>query len=336
MLSAGANIKQSSDSLKKVSVEYLCNAIRNQTSALASRIQQLQIVRQLDSRQYALLKQQLPYFVCATFNPPFRRSENFAYTEYFIIDIDHISEKDFTENDIKDTIIKDPRTMICFKSPSGDGLKVIMKLSEKCYDAGEYTLFYKIFISLFSLQYGLEQVVDTKTCDITRACFMSSDSDIYYNPDAECVCIKDFFHNGENDSIWDIKREVEQYVNKAECGKESSPEDPDMATMERIKDILNPNMKRVKEKIPAYVPEILNELIEDLRAYIEKTGLVVAGVEDIHYGKKIKIRLGLKMAEVNLFYGKKGFSIVQSPKSGNNPELNNIAADLISSYIYGH
>lgn len=337
MVSAGANIKSSSDALKKVDIGYLCNAIRNTESDLASKIEQIRIVRQLDVQRYTMLKQQLPYFVCAMFNPPFRRSENFAYTEYFIIDIDNISENNLTETDVRNMVTKDPRTMMCFKSPSGNGLKVMMKLSERCFDAGEYSIFYKFFVKQFSVQYGIEYVVDTRTSDVTRACFLSSDSEVYYNPNAEPVCMIDLLQGDEHYSIWNLKREAERLNNTVQEEKEPDYSiEPDTETIERIKAVLNPKLSKKKEKIPAYVPEILNEIITDLKTYIENTGLIVADIEDIQYGKKIKIKLGLKNAEVNLFYGKKGFSIVQSPKRCNNAELNSLVADLIQSYIDRH
>ena len=43
--------------------------------------------------------------------------------------------------------------------------------------------------------------------------------------------------------------------------------------------------------------------------------------------------MGLKQAEVNLFYGKRGFSVIQSPRTGTNPELNVLMVDLIKQYL---
>lgn len=93
MISIGTNIKSTTDLLQKVTVKYLCDAIRHPKPAISTRLRQLRIVKELNAAQYATLKQQLPYFVCAMFNPAYRKTENFAYTEYFIIDIDHLSDK---------------------------------------------------------------------------------------------------------------------------------------------------------------------------------------------------------------------------------------------------
>ena len=60
---------------------------------------------------------------------------------------------------------------------------------------------------------------------------------------------------------------------------------------------------------------------------------MVTEVCDIQYGKKFKFRLGLKLAEVNVFYGKRGFKVVKSPKSGTNDELNGLMVELIEDYL---
>ena len=126
------------------------------------------------------------------------------------------------------------------------------------------------------------------------------------------------------------KEEREQPVEK----EKTSPNEPEEEIMERIKQCLNPNAKNVRKKAEAFVPDQLNSIITYLVAYIENTGLVVSDVVDIQYGKKIKISMGVKQAEINLFYGKKGFSVVKSPRSGTTAELNDLAAQLIQTFIY--
>ena len=84
------------------------------------------------------------------------------------------------------------------------------------------------------------------------------------------------------------------------------------------------------------VPAILNDLIDDIKSYIEETGLLVTEVISIQYGKKLRVALGLKQAEVNLFYGKRGFSVVISPRRGTNSELNDLVAELLRSFIDTH
>ena len=86
-------------------------------------------------------------------------------------------------------------------------------------------------------------------------------------------------------------------------------------------------------KPEAYVPPQLVEIMEDLKRYIEDTGLIVTEIQSIQYGQKIRMKMGLKQAEVNLFFGKRGFSVVKSPRCGTNAELNDICSTLIQNFI---
>ena len=125
MLMAGTNITAAGDPLKKIHESYLFNSIRHPRPHLESDLRQLRIVYSLDSRQYAALKKNLPYFVCGIFSPPVRRKENFAYIDRFVIDIDGMAEKGLSTDEVKRRICSDDRVMMCFVSPSEDGLKVM-------------------------------------------------------------------------------------------------------------------------------------------------------------------------------------------------------------------
>lgn len=335
MISFGTNIQSNADMLQKVPVKYLYDSLRHPRPDIVSSIRQLRIVRELDNKQYSLLKRKLPYLVCGMFNPPYRRAENFAYTEYFIIDIDHLSEKGLSLADTRKRIEKDTRTVLSFVSPGEDGLKVLFKLKERCYDSGLYSLFYKSFLAIFSEQYALQQVVDIRTSDVTRACFVSIDPNAYYNPNADAIDLNAFVDTNNPYALFEQKRKQEQQEKEQETlsKAENRPSDPDSTAMERIKQLLNP--KPHKEKPPVYVPKELNDIIADLKSYIEQTGVIVPEIINIQYGKKIRFEMGLKKAEVNLFFGKKGFSVVQSPRSGTNAELNRLMAELVTTFIDG-
>ena len=69
------------------------------------------------------------------------------------------------------------------------------------------------------------------------------------------------------------------------------------------------------------------------KIYIEKTGLQVTEILNIQYAKKIRARLGQREAEINLFYGKRGFSVVISPRLGTNGELNSLLAELVREFL---
>lgn len=336
MLLFGTNIQSAADELKKVQEEYLYNSLRNPKPTIAATIQQLRIVYSMDAKAYVQLKRRLPYFVCGQFNPPFRRKENFAYTESFILDFDHLSSKQLSMKTIRDNIVKDEQVMMCFTSPSEDGLKVMFRLKERCYDAGLYSIFYKAFAATFAMRHNLTQVTDSKTSDVARACFISIDPNAYFNPNSIPVDIKAYLDESNPDSLFNIKHEQDEHdkvTKKSDDEQAPLPKDPDKDILTRIRQQLNPKAQLPVEQHPAYVPERLNEIIAELKLFIEATGLQVTEIINIQYAKKIRARLGQKEAEVNLFYGKRGFSVVISPRLGTNEELNELLADLIKAFL---
>ena len=62
-------------------------------------------------------------------------------------------------------------------------------------------------------------------------------------------------------------------------------------------------------------------------------GAVLAEVINIQYGKKLRFRVGMRKAEINLFYGKRGFSVVQSPRTGTDAEANALMADVVNCFL---
>ena len=317
------------DTLKKVTVEYLYHGLRHPKPELEARIRQLRVVRDMDKKQYSLLKRQLPFVVCGIFNPPVRRKENFAFTEYFILDIDCVSEKGYDISVLRSRLEADDRIMLSFVSPSENGLKLLFRLKDKCYDSAVYSLFYRAFVRQFSSQYGLEQVVDSKTCDVSRACFVSVDAAAFYRPDAVAVSIGDYIQMDDCDEMLRQQRVMDSSSELSAKEEVLTPKDPDVEKMERIKDVLNPLRRKKPMKESPFVPQRL----AGLKSYVESTGVVVYEIVNIQYAKKIRCKVGLKEAEINLFYGKRGFNVVQSPRCGTSTELNKLVSELILDYL---
>lgn len=335
MILFGHNITAPNDPLVKVPVANVYHALKNPKPETQAQIRQLRLVRTLDAKRYSVLKRQLPYLVCGVFAPPFRRSENFAYIEYFMLDIDHITDKQLSVSDLKNRMMQDGRVVLCFVSPSEDGLKILFRLSERCYDKGLFSLFYKAFAQQFARQYQIEQVIDKQTCDVTRACFVSYDSEAYFNPEAEKVSLSSYISTDNPMAMFDLKHELEKKTENTQPEPSKEPRlDIDADILRNIKAILNPKAAQKPEK-PVFVPEQLNEIMDDLRNCIAQTGVEVTEVVNISYGKKIRMRTRMRQAEVNLFYGKRGFSVVKSPRTGTDPELNELMAGMIQAFVNG-
>lgn len=128
--------------------------------------------------EYKSLKQNLP---AVTFSGVFagvRITSNLKYyNRLFVVDIDHLG-KIKIEN-IKKIMQNDPYTLAVWLSPSGSGLKVLIKtnsnpnLHKICFAQISEYLFSKYEIN-----------IDKSGSDLTRLCFTSYDPDLFLNKDS--------------------------------------------------------------------------------------------------------------------------------------------------------
>lgn len=84
MLHAGKNVTSVTEPLKKALLEHIYSSIRNPRPEILNHIRRLRIVRDMDTKRYAQMKRELPYMVCGTFNPPFRKVENLPTPSIFL------------------------------------------------------------------------------------------------------------------------------------------------------------------------------------------------------------------------------------------------------------
>jgi hypothetical protein len=337
-LQLGRNIISPNDSLKKISIEDLYRNIKEADNELKSKIQQLRIVQSIEPKRYQALKKMLPYVTCGIFNPPYRRSENFASIRLFILDIDHLSRHEMDLPTLRERLKKDNRIHLMFVSPGNDGLKLVFYLEEKCYDAAKYSIFYKLFVTRFAAEHNLANVVDKVTSDVTRACFLSFDEDAWYNPFADAVNMKVFIDFDSYGSVKQADVEVKQALQQKTQSIEGEPEKADRQelppdVLQQIKEKLNPNIKtKIEKKI--FVPDELTEAVNSVEEKMNGFGIKTKSVESIHYGKKFVFELDSRWAQLNLFFGKKGFKIVKTPASGSNDELAEVTYKILCEMFY--
>lgn len=333
MLMQGNNIQSPADLLQKVKDEVLYYSLVNPQHHVASTIKQLRTVYAIDTTRYACLKRMLPYVVCGMFNPPYRRKENFAYTERFVLDFDHLTAKNLRIDELRKKLSADSRVMMCFASPSEDGLKVMFRLKERCYDSGVYSIFYKAFAASFARQLGLEQVLDPRTSDVSRACFLSVDPKAYYNAQAEAIDLAAFVNTDNPLATYDLLRRQDKPEKEQKAVPQQPKPSPDLSKdlMDRIRATLRPKAPVVKKA--TYVPTQLDDIIDPLCEAIRQTGIEVTEVCNIQYAKKIRTRLGSRQGELNVFYGKRGYSVVESPRRGTDDELNHLLADVVKAFL---
>ena len=277
MISFGKHIRQANDPLTKLPLETVYHKIKAPHQKFIDFINQLRVVATIDATKYRQLKVKLPYLVAGVFNPNFRKNNNFVHTNYFILDIDHVFEKNIDLNNLFNKITKDPRVTLAFRSPSNDGIKVFFKLTNKCFDAGKYTLFYKHFAYRFSKQYNLNQVLDKSTSDVSRACFVSYDPSVYFNKNAEEVSIENHIDFENEELVSEIKFDTKKNEDEIKNNQPESNmttnldigvQDLPKTLLREIREKLNPKLKEKREK-NIFVPEELNLKEQQIKETME-------------------------------------------------------------------
>lgn len=325
------------DQLETITLEQLAEAIALPLYDLAQKTSNLRRVGGIDKKAYQALKKDLPYITCGIFNPPIRRTENFSYIQCFMLDFDHLSEKETDPETLKKRLREDDRIALMFTSPGGDGLKVLFVLKEPFKDHGKYSLFYKVFSAGFARSINMQQVIDKKTSDVTRATFLCHDPDRWYNPfytEIDPAHWINFESSLEIDEALELGKQQEQEFKAAISKIEEEPEEalPD-ETLEQIKRKLNPKFKPRPKKRPVYVPDKVLLLEAEILERCQEVGIAVTESQEIQYGKQISFSAGDHLAELNIFFGKRGFSVVKSTKTICSDEFNEIVYQLVMELI---
>lgn len=128
---------------------------------------------------YAELKKKIPSFIISGTYEGGRKAENLKdYSGYLILDIDKLP-KDEIKN-YKQKIAEVPFTFACFISPSGVGLKIIVKVSS---NPAQHLQAFNQLKAIYEKATGVE--IDKSGKDINRLCFFSCDSSIVINYEAQ-------------------------------------------------------------------------------------------------------------------------------------------------------
>lgn len=139
--------------------------------------QQIAIIRyESDKEKRNELKSQLPY---ATFTGTFKSRSNsnlITPSGLACLDFDHVEDLE----DLREKINGDSFTFSSFMSPSGDGLKVLVKIPPVGTNE-DYQDYYVELINHFKKYHEL----DSGTKDLARACYLSSDDKLYINNESE-------------------------------------------------------------------------------------------------------------------------------------------------------
>jgi hypothetical protein len=121
-----------------------------------------------------LKKQLLAFTPCGTFEGGRKLEYLTQYSQFIILDLDKLTPEQLQAAFDKAAAI--PYTFCCFRSPSGNGLKILIEVSST---QEHHEQAYKQVADYYEQQTGL--LIDRSGKDITRLCFVSYDPQAHRN-----------------------------------------------------------------------------------------------------------------------------------------------------------
>ncbi|AEH02722.1 DUF3987 domain-containing protein [Lacinutrix sp. 5H-3-7-4] len=193
-------------------LEKILNAIKIGT--YKAKISDIRNLLSNDNKKEAdQLKKQLQAFtVSGTFSKGRSIDKIDTYSQYVILDIDKLSESQLKE--VKQTTRLAPYTYASFISPSGKGLKIIVKVSSTKEHHKEA---YNQVVAYY--EQALKIDIDTSGSDICRLCFMSYDEDCFINLNADIFEVSIKLEEEKPISIKynnSISNDIEAYISEIE------------------------------------------------------------------------------------------------------------------------
>lgn len=304
-------------------VEEIIALIKGEKGNLREEIRRLHNIKRLDIQAYKRAKTILPFICGSEFKGHLRKKENFNAIYSFILDFDNCAQQLQDLIEIKHSLCEREDVWFCYISPSGKGLKVAFKLHYPITDPAQYADFYKGFAASLAKKHQLTTSLDMQCHDVGRVSFLSYDPDIYFNPNAIPVMPDKFAL-----SLFETENNTET-IETLPIPTSKEPEN-----YKEILQILNPKYHNAMTKPAPYVPDILEAIIPIVKDAVASYEIKVAGIDPIQYGLKFRFMHGLRMGEINMFYGKKGFSVVISPKRDTHPALNDLVHKIIYTEIH--
>ena len=165
----------------------IIDQIRSGSNGLKQKIETLNNLYVTDTtknkKKYRELKDTLPVFMASGVFKGSKSVESLQHhSGYIILDFDHLEDaQEFLKQ-----VSKDPHTHVAFLSPSGNGVKVICKVSPIPTTPAEHTQGAWKAVAKHYEKYGIaSEGVDGSGKNVNRLCYLSYDPDIYYNPNSE-------------------------------------------------------------------------------------------------------------------------------------------------------
>lgn len=330
MLFTGSQLIDAQAAMSPASIDSVFHRIREDRTLREDTLQ-LRKIRNLDAGAYSRMKTRLPYFCCGQFRAGLRKSAHFESIQSWIIDIDHISDNQADLEMLRQRLKADERVALLFMSPGGDGLKVLFLLDSPCTDTKRFSESYKSFAFALGEQYGITDCIDFKTADVTRVCFLAHDPLAYINVICDRVVWESWLPEKTQPLLFSIDKPEEKTQEKPGKSHAIHPE----VYGEILKKLKSKNPVLPAAQRPVFIPEALDLALPAIRQTMESNGIEVFVQRPIQYGYQLTLRCGNDQTDVNLFYGKRGFSVVLVERKNTNLSLGELTVFLIEQTLYG-
>lgn len=196
---------------------------------------------------YERAKKSLPAFTPSASFKGGRKPEFItAYTQIVVLDIDKLSAEQL--NNAKALANQNEHTFASFTSPSGNGLKVLVKVNSLQENHKEAFLkLQKYYEELLTLP------IDKSGKDVTRLCFISNDPELYYN---------------ENASVFPVVKD-----SPAELVSASHHFHPEPVEGSQTYDAVYEHCIRFTEKKESYIEGNRNNFVHQLACNLNRKGI---------------------------------------------------------------
>lgn len=319
MLYLGYNIS-SKEELQPIALEALMLGIKEDHFSLKDKSQTLGQLLQIDRSLYDLKKKQLPYFCFSNFKANLRRSENFISTPYLVLDIDKLDPQQMPV--LRSQLEGDKRLKFMFKTPSGLGLKLLFEFSEEIFSAKEYHDLGHSFGLAFCRLYNIENNLDKATLEVSRASFLNFDPDAFINEDPIQIDPSEFLLRGS---------QLEELFSGAKENKEKEVKknEPTADVYQNI--LANLGQGKSKDKVSGVVlSDFWVDFLKVLQGLLPAIDCAIKESRSIAYG--IQLCIEHKQGgtgEVNLYFGKKGYTVVKSNKAKHQVLVSEILENIV-------
>jgi hypothetical protein len=333
--------------------------LRRGSEGLAAQVAMLRRLAHTDKGSYQARKKYLPFVIAAAFRGGIRRTDHVQAAYGWMLDLDHCYESQAQFERLQEQLWQDPRIWLMYVSPSGQGLKLLFRLDEPITNSKLFSDAYQAFARQFARQYELLDCIDLRTHDISRVSFLSHDPGARHRREPLRLHPRSYLTTGNHapyPKIEPLPWEDEELPpppvrpdtappppsvlppsQELPARELPSPEttkkrEPEGEVWAQIRQTLRPE-KRVRRRqitLPVEIEEISGPIVQAAEAL----GLRLKDMPDQNYGRKFVFTYQHLWAEVNVYYGKHGFSVVKSPKSGSHPELREIIFELVQQLLF--